>query len=58
MSSPFPGMDPYLENPAFWPDFHFTFINYWREAIADALVRRALDYGADDNVTVAVLMGA
>lgn len=37
MASPFPGMDPYLERPAFWPDFHSTFINYWREAIADAL---------------------
>jgi hypothetical protein len=37
MASPFPGMDPYLENPAFWPDFHWRFINYWREAIADAL---------------------
>src|SRR5438876_11556343 len=37
MKSPFPGMDPYLENPAYWSDFHFTFINYWREAIADAL---------------------
>lgn len=22
MPSPFPGMDPYLENPAIWPDFH------------------------------------
>jgi hypothetical protein len=30
-------MDPYLELPAYWPDFHATFINYWREAIADAL---------------------
>lgn len=37
MKSPFPGMDPFLEQPAFWSDFHFTFINYWREAIADAL---------------------
>src|SRR4051794_37267166 len=37
MASPFPGMDPFLEDPAFWPDFHFTFINYWREAIADVL---------------------
>jgi hypothetical protein len=37
MISPFPGMDPFLENPAYWSDFHFTFINYWREAIADAL---------------------
>jgi hypothetical protein len=30
-------MDPYLENPAFWSDFHATFINYWREALADHL---------------------
>jgi hypothetical protein len=30
-------MDPYLELPAYWSDFHFTFINYWREAIADVL---------------------
>src|SRR5438270_4458744 len=37
MPSPFPGMDPFLENPAFWTDFHFTFINYWREALADTL---------------------
>src|SRR3954470_23584981 len=22
MASPFPGMDPYLEAPAIWPDFH------------------------------------
>src|SRR5271166_6594180 len=35
--SPFPGMDPFLEHPAYWLDFHATFINYWREAIADAL---------------------
>jgi len=37
MRSPFPGMDPYLEDPALWSDFHSTFINYWREAIADLL---------------------
>jgi len=37
MASPFPGMDPYLESPAFWSDFHPTFINYWREALADVL---------------------
>jgi hypothetical protein len=30
-------MDPYLENPAIWSDFHATFINYWREAVADRL---------------------
>src|SRR5947209_5759723 len=37
MRSPFPGMDPFLEDPAYWSDFHYTFINYWREAIADQL---------------------
>ncbi len=37
MASPFPGMDPYLETWAFWPDFHSTFINAWCEAIADGL---------------------
>ena len=25
MPSPFPGMDPYLENPHLWPDFHHGF---------------------------------
>lgn len=25
MPSPFPGMDPYLEDPAVWPDFHDRF---------------------------------
>jgi hypothetical protein len=37
MPSPFPGMDPYLEDPAFWPDFHHRFIDCWCEAVADAL---------------------
>lgn len=37
MASPFPGMDPYLEDPAFWGDFHATFIGCWREAIGAAL---------------------
>ncbi len=30
-------MDPYLEDPAFWADFHATFIGAWREAIARKL---------------------
>ncbi len=37
MPSPFPGMDPYLEHPANWPDFHARFINYWCEALTAAL---------------------
>jgi hypothetical protein len=30
MPSPFPGMDPYLENPEIFPDFHDSFITYLR----------------------------
>jgi hypothetical protein len=37
MASPFPGMDPYLEDPAFWRDFHHRFLDYWCEAVAAAL---------------------
>ncbi len=37
MPSPFPGMDPYLEDPAFWRDFHESFITYWRDALNDLL---------------------
>ena len=31
MPSPFPGMDPFLENPGIFPDFHDSFITYLRE---------------------------
>jgi hypothetical protein len=37
MPSPFPGMDPYLESPAFWSDFHARFICNWSDALADIL---------------------
>jgi len=37
MASPFPGMDPYLEDPAFWQDFHRSFITYCRDALLDKL---------------------
>src|SRR5262249_33835132 len=33
MPSPFPGMDPYLESPEIFPDFHDSFITYLREAL-------------------------
>ncbi len=33
MPSPFPGMDPYIESPTHWSDFHPTFIVYLRESI-------------------------
>src|SRR4051812_38433339 len=37
MPSPFPGMDPYLETPALWSDFHARLITYWSDALIDCL---------------------
>lgn len=37
MSSPFPGMDPYLEDPAEWGDAHTRLINVISEYLADAV---------------------
>ncbi|MGL6094389.1 MAG: DUF4058 family protein [Fimbriiglobus sp.] len=37
MPSPFPGMDPYLEDPDLWPDVHGTLLPLIREAIRPAL---------------------
>src|SRR5262245_8282195 len=33
MPSPFPGMDPFLEHPSFFPGVHDSFITYLREAL-------------------------
>lgn len=33
MPSPFPGMDPYLENPGLWPDVHHEFMSVAREIL-------------------------
>jgi hypothetical protein len=37
MIGPFPGVDPYLEMQGFWPDFHASFITYWRDSLAEIL---------------------
>jgi len=37
MPSPFPGMDPYLEDPGLWPDVHHEIISVARELLASAL---------------------
>ena len=37
MPSRFPGIDPYIEWEHHWPDFHSSFVTYWRDAILDAL---------------------
>ena len=34
MPSPFPGMNPYLEQPAVWQDFHQAFVTHIREALS------------------------
>ncbi len=33
MPSPFPGMNPYLEQPAVWQDFHQSLVTHIREAL-------------------------
>ncbi len=37
MTSPFPGVDPYIEAQDYWPDFHMSFITYLRDAVNDVL---------------------
>lgn len=37
MASPFPGMAPYLDDPAFWPDFHIEFTSALRNALRQRL---------------------
>jgi hypothetical protein len=37
MPSPFPGMDPYLEGPAYWSDFHASFLLYLRDVLLERL---------------------
>jgi hypothetical protein len=40
MPSPFPGMDPFLEDPAFFPSFHALFISEIVAALQPALLDR------------------
>lgn len=51
MPSPFPGMDPYLEDPAIWPNVHSTFINVTREILLEALRPRYF-VGIEERVYV------
>jgi hypothetical protein len=56
MPSPFPGMDPYLEHPALWPDVHDSLVAGIRDQLAPlvapryyvALERRTYLLKADD----------
>lgn len=40
MPSPFPGMDPYLENPALWPGIHHNLLSYIVEDLQPKLLPR------------------
>jgi hypothetical protein len=35
MPSPFPGIDPFLEDQGYWEEFHWKYINYMQEALAE-----------------------
>lgn len=37
MPSPFPGVDPFIEDQHFWPDFHHSFMTYWRDQLLEVL---------------------
>ena len=51
MSSPFPGMNPYLENPAVWHDFHGVFVTLMRLDLARQL-RGRYQVRMDENIYV------
>lgn len=40
MSCPFPGMDPYIERPEIWPDFHDRLVTYLCAALNPLLQPR------------------
>jgi hypothetical protein len=40
MASPFPGMDPYLEAPDIWPDFHDRFATHLTDVLNETLPSR------------------
>src|SRR5437868_597 len=40
MPSPLPGMDPYLEHPALWPEFHRHLLTTLRQVLLPGLVDR------------------
>src|SRR5260370_31394817 len=42
MRSPFPGMDPYIEDCGLWGDFHFSLIGAIKDALAGAAPPRYL----------------
>lgn len=58
MELPFPGMDPYLEQPGLWPDVHSSLIAAMRDTlqaqIAPSYVARITPYVALEQIDIAV----
>lgn len=51
MPSPFPGMDPYLEDPGLWPDVHHELISEARAQLA-ALLRPRYHVAIEERVYI------
>lgn len=47
MPCPFPGMDPYIERPVIWPDFHDSLITYTKAALQPLLRPRYVAVSED-----------
>ncbi len=62
MSSPFPGMNPYLENPELWPEVHHLLISILAETLNPQLLpkyrvaveKRVYETTADDSLLVGI----
>jgi Protein of unknown function (DUF4058) len=62
MPSPFPGMDPYLENPDLWPEVHNRMIVAISDALDDqlsdryriAIEKRVYQSTPDDSLTIGI----
>ena len=52
MPSPFPGMDPYVEDPAVWPDCHDALIIAFRAALQPMLRPRYAAVARDRHVVI------
>jgi hypothetical protein len=50
MPSPFPGMNPYLEQPAFWKDFHQTYVPALRDALVGPLAARGYTVRVEETL--------
>ncbi len=63
MPSPFPGMNPYLENPEIWPEVHHLLISILAETLNPQLLpkyrvaveKRIYETTADDSLLVGIL---